>query len=116
MKVVIDVASGRLAIEGDGPELLKVLEAARALAPSVKQIQIITSMETTSNEGAEGSGKVESGSPPHSQVPKTLRSFARSLSLNNAPERIAAIAYYINKIEGRHSFSPKELDGWFTMC
>lgn len=51
-----------------------------------------------------------------SHAPKTLRQFARSLSLSNAPERIAAIAYYINKIEGRPSFSPKEMDGWFTMC
>jgi hypothetical protein len=45
-----------------------------------------------------------------------MRQFARALSLNNAPERIAAIAYYVNKIEGRHSFAPKDMDGWFTMC
>ncbi|HVA47425.1 MAG TPA: hypothetical protein VNH11_13735 [Pirellulales bacterium] len=118
MKVVIDVASGRLAIEGDGPELLKVLEAARALAPSVKQIQIITSTELSGNEGSEGDeqGPAQSTIAAQGHGPKTLRQFARSLSLNNAPERIAAIAYYINKIENRPSFSPKELDGWFTMC
>jgi hypothetical protein len=31
-------------------------------------------------------------------------------------EKIAAIAYYVNKVEGKHSFSPKDVDGWFTMC
>lgn len=118
MKVVFDVAAGRLAIEGDGPELLKVLEAARSLAPSVKQIQIITSTELSGNGEPEGTepAPLQSTGVGHVQGPKTLRQFARSLSLNNAPERIAAIAYYINKIENRPSFSPKELDGWFTMC
>ncbi len=46
----------------------------------------------------------------------TIRQFARSLSLSNAAERITALAYYVNKIEGKQSFSPKEMDGWFTMC
>src|SRR5215469_12280433 len=118
MKVVIDVASGRLAIEGDGPELLQVLEAARSLAPNVKQIQIVTSTESPNN-GEPADEKPDStphfNASPQSQSPKTLRQFARSLALNNAPERIAAIAYYVNRIEGRHSFSPKEMDGWFTM-
>lgn len=120
MKVVFDIAAGRVAIEGDGPELLNVLQVARSLAPDVKQIQIITSNEATSNSDAPGDERQES---PHtssvtlsSQVPKTLRQFARALTLNNATEKITAIAYYVNKIEGRHSFSPKEMDGWFTMC
>ena len=43
MKVVFDVLAGRLAIEGDGPELIKVLEVARELAPAISQIQIVTS-------------------------------------------------------------------------
>ena len=40
MKVLFDLPSGRIAIEGDGPELLKILQAARELAPHVTQIQI----------------------------------------------------------------------------
>ncbi|HVX15308.1 MAG TPA: hypothetical protein VHC22_29230 [Pirellulales bacterium] len=117
MKVIFDIASGRMVIEGDGPDLLKVLEAAKALMPNVKQIQIITSVEPDSGMLAKQDGVNENAVHHASgQAPKTLRQFARSLSLNNAPERIAAIAYYINKIEGRPSFSPKELDGWFTMC
>jgi len=45
-----------------------------------------------------------------------MRQFARSLTLSNSAERIAAIGYYVNKIQGKTSFSPKEVDGWFTMC
>lgn len=117
MKVLIDLAAGRLVIEGDGPDLIKVLEVARTLAPTVSQIQIITSPETSGDTA--DSPKRESLSNAganHNQGNKTLRQFARSLALNNASERIAAIAYYVNKIEGRPSFSPKEMDGWFTMC
>ena len=33
MRVVFDLRAARIAIEGDGPELLKVLQAARDLAP-----------------------------------------------------------------------------------
>jgi hypothetical protein len=115
MKVVFDVTAGRLAIEGDGPELLKVLDAARSLAPNVSQIQIITSRES---EGAESSpeSRQSLSSPNSARSAQTLRQFARALALNNTAERIAAIAYYVNKVEGRPGFSPKEMDGWFTMC
>jgi hypothetical protein len=120
MKVVFDIAEGRLAIEGDGPDLIKVLEAARLLAPNISQIQIITDAEKQKKQdyvnppGAAEASK--SGSSQASSSQNTLRQFARSLSLDNASERIAAIAYYVNKIEKRQAFSPKEIDGWFTMC
>lgn len=116
MKVTFDVTLGRLAIEGDGPELLKVLEAARLLAPDVKQIQIVTtsSPSTETNELRQQPDRQStSGTSPAN---KTLRQFARALTLGNAAERIAAVGYYVNKVEGRSSFSPKEMDGWFTMC
>lgn len=119
MKVVIDVAAGRLAIEGDGPELLKVLEAARLLAPNVSQIQIVTSRGSDNREtGTDQASDHRSEAIASSQhtAPKTLRQFVRSLSLDNSAERIASIAFYVNKTEGRPSFSPKEMDGWFTMC
>jgi hypothetical protein len=116
MKVVIDLTAGRLAIEGDGPELLQVIEAARSLVPSISQIQIVMS-EEPKPQGKSDPNQPENprpmAVPPRSM---TLRQFARSLSLNNAPERVAAIAYYVNKVEQKPSFSPKEMDGWFTMC
>lgn len=79
-----------------------------------------TSNEATSDSDVPGGERPE---PAHrlsvtqaSQATKTLRQFARALTLNNATEKITAIAYYVNKIEGCHSFSPREMDGWFTMC
>lgn len=119
MKVVFDLAAGRLLIEGDGPDLIKVLEAARSLAPSVSQIQIITAPPRATDGAASSDASTEG--PVNATVRQpasagTLRQFARALSLDNMAERIAAIGYYVNKIEGRPSFSPKEMDGWFTMC
>jgi len=116
MKVVIDIPAGRLAIEGDGPDLIKVLEVARALAPNLNQIQIVTSAETKAPPSANDSRDFRDTGTAPAGTNKTLRQFARSLSLVNTAERIAAIAYYVNKIEGRQSVSPKELDGYFTMC
>ena len=118
MKVVIDVGAGRLAIEGDGPDLLKVLEAARALAPSVSQIQIVTTAEASRERKPDSTKENGANSQVAAQPTgnKTLRQFVRALSLNNIAERIAAVAYYVNKVEGRPGFSPREMDGWFTMC
>jgi len=120
MKVMIDISAGRLAIEGDGPELLKVLQAARELAPDITQIQIITSggdPSTIAQAEAQDSRHARSvATPKQSASPGTMRQFARSLSLSNSAERIAAIGYYANKIEGKPSFAPKEVDGWFTLC
>jgi hypothetical protein len=117
MKVIFDLSGGKLAIEGDGPELLSVLAAAKELSPNISQIQIITSTAKPSLETQSEMGRKNPPLPMgDSQSVGTLRQFARSLALENASERIAAVAYYINKIEGRPSFSPKEMDGWFTMC
>ena len=114
MKVVFDLSAGRLAIEGDGPELLKVLDAARQLAPDIKQIQIVTSAAPVSPAISEAKEPTNAQGLPGAS--KTLRQFARSLTLDNTSERLAAVAYYVNKIEGKQSFSPKEISGWFTMC
>jgi hypothetical protein len=117
MKVIFDLQSGRLVIEGDGPDLIQVLEAARSLGPKLSQIQIITSGGASGDSVAESDRETQATTPVRqNSAGKTLRQFARSLTLNNASERIAAIAYYVNKIEGRPGFSPKEMDGWFTMC
>jgi hypothetical protein len=120
MKVVFDLSAGRLAIEGDGPELIRVLEAARDLAPNIAQIQIVTSAsdrEHATHPQTQPPNNPQNGldSGPAAS-PGTMRQFVRGLSLNNASERIAAVAYYVNRIEGKHSFSPKDMDGWFTMC
>jgi hypothetical protein len=117
MKVVFDVAAGRLAIEGDGADLIKVLEVARELAPAISQIQIITSKLTAEiPRDNPTTGSPTGASTTTSATVGTLRQFARSLGLGNIAERVAGIAYYVNVIEGRPSFTPKEMDGWFTQC
>lgn len=113
MKVMFDVGAGRIAIEGDGPDLLKVLELAREIAPRVAQIQILTESEIVDKPANVEERRVSDARPPARQ---TMRQFARSLALDNVAERIAALAYYTQVFEGRQSFSPKEMDGWFTMC
>ncbi len=113
MKVMFDLKAGRIAIEGDGPELLKVLEVAREIAPRVTQIQITADtgdLEKPTEDFERPANDVRS------QSRQTMRQFARSLALDNVAERIAALAYYSQTVEGRQAFSPKEMDGWFTMC
>ena len=118
MKVIFDITASKLSIEGDGPDLISVLTAARELAPLVSQIQIITSKSNPQSDldSLKSDNSSEVRSAPVSNGAMTLRQFVRSLTLDNISERIAAISYYVNKIEGRPSFSPKEMDGWFTMC
>lgn len=118
MKIVFDFANSRVLIEGDKNDVMDVLQAAHAIAPNVQQIQIVQVGQGESKQTRQISDQRESPldnsqNPAHG---KTLRQFARSLTLDNSAERIAAIAYYVNKIESRPSFSPKDMDGWFTMC
>ncbi|REJ65775.1 MAG: hypothetical protein DWQ31_17745 [Planctomycetota bacterium] len=115
MKVVFDIKSSRIAIEGDGPELLKVLQVAREVMPHVSQIQITADSEE-SEESESAAETPTYHQAVESQSRQTMRQFARSLSLTNVAERIAALAYYSQKIEGKPTCSPKEMDGWFTMC
>jgi hypothetical protein len=121
MKVIFDLVAGRLAIEGDGPELLKILQVARELAPNLSQIQIhATGPNPQSPDPHWPSLQLMPGQQNESKqsisAPTTLRQFARQLSLSNASERIAGVAYYVNKIDTKPSFSPRDMDGWFTMC
>jgi hypothetical protein len=113
MKVLFDLRAGRIAIEGDGPDLLKVLELTREIAPRITQIQILADSSDVESERHTEERRVPETRP---HAPQTMRQFARSLALNNVAERIAALAYYTQVFEGRPSFSPKEMDGWFTMC
>ncbi len=116
MKVMFDFAAGRLSIEGDGSELLKVLEVARDLSPQISQIQIITSTIERERDESPTAQHTHRTNSVTRREQGTLRQFARSLTLSNSAERIAAIAYYVNRVEGKQAFSPKEIDGWFTMC
>jgi hypothetical protein len=118
MKLVFDFAAQQIGIEGDGPELLKLLQAARELAPELSHIQIATRGPGSARQASTAAVEQKiAGRNGHSDlVGQTMRQFVRSLPLDNAAERIAAIAYYVKTQEGRESFAPKEMSEWFTHC
>ncbi|MEX2185962.1 MAG: hypothetical protein WD875_04170 [Pirellulales bacterium] len=121
MKVTFDLARQSISIEGDSDNLLSVLAAVRDVAPALTQISILTtpagkpsSPPPPANSNGQGNGD---GSAPASDLTgQTLRQFARGLQLDNASERIAAIAYYEKTNEDRQSFSAKQMDEWFGLC
>lgn len=130
MKVTFDFCKQAISIEGEEPKLVELLTLARSIAPLLSQIQITTRSPSASSPesvrpspipiqsgqseeqltGGNGDG---AGPTIHGQ---TLRQFVRSLTLENAYERAAAIAYYIKRHENREFFSPKEMGEWFTHC
>lgn len=113
IKVTFDPRTGRISVEGESKDLIAVLEAAKGVAPHFKHMSIgpasaAGEVEEPTNSGLGGGGST-------SRKP-AMRDFGRSLVLNNTYERIAALAYYAIKTEGRTSFSPKEMDDWFGLC
>jgi hypothetical protein len=116
MKVIFDLALRQILIEGDGPELIKVLQTARDIAPSLPNIQIATRGAAVPAPPINNHGEAIVPSQATQAIGTTMRQFVRGLSLDNAAERIAAIAYYTKTHEGRDSFSPKEMDVWFGQC
>lgn len=111
MMVTFNFSTQQITIEGDAPELVKVLELAREVAPKLPEIKILTA----------GNGKPQPDSSDN-QRPGTngrqlpMREWARRLNLTNQVERITAIGYYMTKVQARDSFSPKEMSEWFTHC
>jgi hypothetical protein len=112
MKLVFDLSRNHLTIEGDGKDLIAVLQAVREVAPRLTEIKIVGA----GGAGGKSDGKPEIPHPPLAQGHLPLREFAKSLNLTNMAERIAAIGYYIMKVEGKLSFSPKEMGERFMVC
>ena len=71
MRVLFDLSSGRIAIEGDGPELLKILQAARELAPHVTQIQITSNMTENATTNSEDMQRPSSSHASGNNPPAT---------------------------------------------
>ena len=126
MKVVFDLAAGRIGIEGDGPELVSLLQLVRDIAPKIPNIHFSTiagehqpqtpvKLKPPTDAGSAG-GEGAAGSSTGLVSGLTLRQFVKSIPLTTASERITAIAYYFKTHEAKNSFSPKEMDNWFTMC
>ncbi len=113
IKVTFDFANSQIVVEGEQGDLLKIAEQAKALAPTLSEIRILT--QKIQSAPAKGDVTLESVPGQVSRQP-SIREFGRSLNLSNTYERIAALAYHANKIQGRASFSVKEVSDWFGLC
>ena len=113
MKVVFDFSKQQIAIEGDGPALISLLEKVREIAPGLTEINIVTSSQPTPADPSRSMGAGNGGAFAAQEDP-TQREFAKSVSPATASERIVTIAVYAKRFQGKDTFSPKEMDDWFT--
>jgi hypothetical protein len=111
MKVIFDFSKQQIAIEGDGPELVDVLKLARDVAPKMPQISILTA----GNNGGKDA-LTDPPKPPSGNGSMSKREWARRLNLISNVEKLTALGYYATKIEGKDSFSPKEMADGFGHC
>jgi hypothetical protein len=95
VKVTFDFDKRQIAIDGDAPQMVEILQAARELAPLLSQIQIntVASAPTAARQSAERStgGAATNGSSPVN-IGMTMKQWVRQLRLDNNYERVAAIA------------------------
>jgi hypothetical protein len=117
MKVTFDFDKRQILIDGDAKQMVDVLVAAQTLAPMLTHIQINAGASPPQNRET----KIEVGTAvEQSQAQqvsgRTMKQFSRQLQLENAYERVAAIAYYAKLYENRQAFSPKEMSDWFGHC
>lgn len=116
MHVHFDLQEQSIDIEGDGPELVKLLELVRDVAPNLPQITINTGKsESPRQKPPESTGNGE-GNGNGGTGGQTVRQFIRALPLASNAERIAAIAYYKKTEENVDTFAPKDMSTWFTNC
>ncbi len=114
VKITFDTKSGQIIVEGKEGDLIKVAQEAKSLAPHFSEIRIITEQVRPK------SSEILENPPNHlsalEQNKSSMRQFAKSLSLSNTYERIAAIAYYAIKTESKSYFSVREMGDWFGLC
>lgn len=108
VKITFDLRAGKISIEGSDKEVLKLLQEAKSIAPHIEHINIGPAGSVSDSGSGTGSGSDD-------QKP-AIREFARSLPVSTHYERIAALAYYAVKKEGRSTVSPKEMEDWFDLC
>jgi hypothetical protein len=113
MKVLFDMAQNQISLEGDGPDLMTVLQLVRDIAPKVSEIRIVTSAISgritmpDSNQQERPAG--QRGIP-------SMKEFARAIDPRTITEKIVSIAEYVKRHDGRSSFSAREMSDWFTIC
>ena len=90
---------------------MKLFDNVRAVAPSLKEIRIVTS---DSSGGSESPAHRDGETKPGRR--SSLRDFARRFSLANTSQRLAVIAYHAVKEADKATFSVKEVIDWFGLC
>jgi hypothetical protein len=112
MKITLDFSRNQVSIDGDGPELLNILEKARELMPQLSEINIVTS-RASNVDGALGNPPKGPNDGASGHIPAP-REFAKKIAPATAAERIATIATYQKRYQNRDFFSPKEMEDWFS--
>jgi hypothetical protein len=113
-RVTFDLRRGIILVEGPSNDLTKLFDAARAAAPALKHISIVTSDAIADMSSA--SEPIEPQPSGSSHRPPAMRDFARKLAFENTSQRIAALAYYSNKYDRKVSFTVKDMNDWFGLC
>lgn len=119
MTITLDFAGKRIVLDGAEKELLALIEAVRKLAPTLPQLTVNsvgTESPPTSGGAVGGAGSASNQPQGRPGERSTMRDFVRGLNPKTHSEKIAAIAYFVSQFENRPSFSPKEMDGWYTAC
>jgi hypothetical protein len=109
-RVTFDIRQGLITVEGPAADLNALFETVRAAAPSLKEIRVIASNGGSLQESGSVSGE------PRSERKPSLRDFARKFSLENTSQRIAVLAYHAVRIDGKGTFTVKEMNDWFGLC
>lgn len=116
MKITLDFVRSHATIDGDGPEVLSLFQAIREVLPQLTEIKIVTGSADRQNGGADDDNRGDDQQNQRRTGKMSMREFARALRVTSLSERIAAIAAYVERVEGKGFFSPKEMSDWFTIC
>jgi len=124
MQIVFDFANQRIEIVGEGSELNELFTLVREVAPKLPSITVMAKPPSAGradvplNHGNGGGGGNGTGAAENRNAPPapTMRDFVRSIQVESASERIAAIAHYQLAYCQRTTFSPKEMGEWFVQC
>lgn len=109
-RVTVNLKTGMVVVEGERDEVLGVVAEVNKL-PFIKEVQMVFGAPGSGGKDAGGGSDNGGGSKPG------IKEFAtRKTNPTTNPERVAVLGYYAQQIEGRASFSTKEIGQWFLQC
>lgn len=111
--VTFDFAHQKIVVEGEEGDLMKLAQEVKTLAPLLKEITITTKTAAPTIDMAVAQQAIL---PIGQGRTQNMRDFAKAFPLSSVYEKIAALAYYAIKIQGKQSFSNSEMSDWFGLC